>query len=483
MRKTASGGLRVPEDGRDEKGGAGDTADAWLKLVGGTEGAGEATGSGASGGGRGCRGRRTDTRGLRLKGFVKRFMGETSLWSLLQKARFHARRLKNTHAQSIARKRIYQRLQSPGFYDETYFDAPKDPHKVSGYEEAYADSTEFSQVAELSRELFRPARVLDVGCAKGFQVGALRSLGIEAWGIDISEYAVRAAPPEVSPWLRVESCTGMGFPAESFDLLLALETMEHIPPDDIHMTIRELYRVGSKWLWASIPCMGENRYGADGHVEGKINEDHLDLYRRNVIDRAPLKHLILDINGYPLHGHVTIASFDWWTAAFNEGGFIRRGDLERVINERLPSARVELRNCMVFEKAAASAQGVPFGVGREWPFSMAAAGTWETEPVFIPAGVHYVDLRVAVAGMAKSAEPLQRALYCEGLSGGGERVNSSLVLSLQNIQRMTRSGRLDLSLVCCSAGGEEVRFRLTIMPDLKAAPLYIATGRLYRLAG
>jgi 2-polyprenyl-3-methyl-5-hydroxy-6-metoxy-1,4-benzoquinol methylase len=477
---------RFPDDGqgKPEPGEARAAGDSWLAVVGEAD---EATG-GMYGryriidGGQPVQDEETRVRGLHPKEFLKRQLGETRLWSFMQKTRHHARRLKNTHTLLITRKRLYQRLQSPGFYDEAYFDTPKDPNKASGYQEVYADSGEFREVAELSRKLFQPAMVLDVGCAKGFQVGALRSLGIQAWGIDISEYAVKAAPPEVSPWLRVESCTGMAFPDESFDLLLALETMEHIPPADIERTIRELYRVGRKWLWASVPCMGGNRYGLDGIVEGKINEDHLDLYHDKVIDHAPLKHLILDINGYPIHGHITIASFDWWTAAFNEGGFIRRGDLERVVNEKFPSAHVGLRNCMVFEKAAYGAGAESIGEGREWLFKRGVAGTWETEPLFIPAGIHYVEVRVAVAGMLKSGEPLHRALHCEGFSAGGDRINSSLVLSLQNVQRMNRNGRLDLSLVCCS-GGEEICFRLTFMPELKAAPLYIATGRRYKLAG
>ena len=36
----------------------------------------------------------------------------------------------------------------------------------------------------------RPASVLDAGCAMGFLVEALRERGVEAWGVDISEYAI-----------------------------------------------------------------------------------------------------------------------------------------------------------------------------------------------------------------------------------------------------------------------------------------------------
>ncbi len=35
-----------------------------------------------------------------------------------------------------------------------------------------------------------PKKVLDVGCAKGFLVEAVRPRGVEAFGNDISEYAM-----------------------------------------------------------------------------------------------------------------------------------------------------------------------------------------------------------------------------------------------------------------------------------------------------
>lgn len=408
-----------------------------------------------------------------LKAFAKRYLGETRLWSLLRTAWSHARRLRNLHARLLARDSLYRKLQSPRFYGERYFDIPKDAMQGSGYGEAYSDSGEFGQVAELARELFHPSAVLDAGCAKGFQVAALRSRGIEAWGIDISEYAVRSAPTEVSPWLKVGSCTDMDYPDGSFDLVLAMETLEHIPPSEIDATIRELRRVGGRWLWASVPCMGENPFGRDGLVESKVKDAYLELYRRNTIDLAPLKHLILDVDGFPLHGHVTIASFDWWTAAFNRWGFIRRGDLERVVNEKLYSAREGIWNCMVFEKALTREAAAPPAARSGMAFSPVAEGVWETEPVSLPAGVYRVELKVAMAGIRAGGEPLRRALRCQGLSARGEKINSSGVWSLRELRRMRGRGGPEIPLTCASSGEEDLRFRVTLMPGLEAEPLAV----------
>ena len=48
----------------------------------------------------------------------------------------------------------------------------------------------FEQIAEKIIKNYAPKTVLDVGCAYGYLVEALRCRGVEAYGIDISEYAI-----------------------------------------------------------------------------------------------------------------------------------------------------------------------------------------------------------------------------------------------------------------------------------------------------
>src|ERR1700676_1129459 len=53
----------------------------------------------------------------------------------------------------------------------------------------------FSSIAIHISELLQPRSVLDAGCAMGFLVEELRKRGVEACGIDISEYAIRRVHP------------------------------------------------------------------------------------------------------------------------------------------------------------------------------------------------------------------------------------------------------------------------------------------------
>jgi SAM-dependent methyltransferase len=72
-----------------------------------------------------------------------------------------------------------------------------------------------------------PRRVLDAGCALGFLVETLRDRSVDAYGIDISSYAIDQVHPPVKPFCRVGSITDdLG---GDFDLIVSIEVAEHMP--------------------------------------------------------------------------------------------------------------------------------------------------------------------------------------------------------------------------------------------------------------
>lgn len=83
--------------------------------------------------------------------------------------------------------------------------------------------------AVLLRSYFNPAKVLDVGCAKGFLVLAFRKMGIETWGVDISDYALSKAPREVQAYLaKVDLYRDtLPFQDAEFDLVTAIGVLEY----------------------------------------------------------------------------------------------------------------------------------------------------------------------------------------------------------------------------------------------------------------
>ncbi len=121
------------------------------------------------------------------------------------------------------------------FYDEKYYEK-------KGYtvEKQYAT---FSELAGHLKERFDPKSVLDVGCSIGVLVKAFRDLGIGAYGVDYSEYALSHAPRDVKAYLRRAAVDKERLPFEdgSFDMVTMLELLEHLR-DHRHL-IGEVSRV------------------------------------------------------------------------------------------------------------------------------------------------------------------------------------------------------------------------------------------------
>lgn len=254
--------------------------------------------------------------------------------------------------------------QSASFYDQGYYERPKTIAQESGYAGYSPHEPAVVAAIHIITTYFQPRRVLDVGCAKGYVVDGLRQRWIDAWGIDFSPYAIAAAPAAVRRHVSVGDAADIHFPDNSFDLVICLETLEHLTIERARQAAAELYRVTADKLWLTIPSMGVNDFGPpDGWPQSKIREEALWRYLDSHAcpDPAELDDLMLDPQGYPIHGHLIAASYRWWTELFTRQGFVRCGQIERRLNQQEPLLRQGLWNSYVFVKppisgASAAAQ-------------------------------------------------------------------------------------------------------------------------------
>ena len=90
-------------------------------------------------------------------------------------------------------------------------------------------------------------RVMDLGCGKGFLVKDLLSAcpGLEAFGMDISEYALMNCEPEVVGRIHLGSADHLPFPDGSFDCVLSLNTIHNFPRERAVVAMREIQRVSA----------------------------------------------------------------------------------------------------------------------------------------------------------------------------------------------------------------------------------------------
>lgn len=118
-------------------------------------------------------------------------------------------------------------------------------------------------------------RLLDVGFGHGFIEERL-STGdaFDLYGIDISQRAVKRLKRTINGDFKMGSILEIPFTDNFFDVILALEILEHIPPHNTFRAIKELYRVlkvGGN-LIVSVPLnegleeMYRDRINPSGHV-------------------------------------------------------------------------------------------------------------------------------------------------------------------------------------------------------------------------
>lgn len=111
--------------------------------------------------------------------------------------------------------------------------------------------TFFGGIAERIVKEINPKTVLDAGCAMGFLVEGLRNRDVEAWGVDISEYAIGQVHESVRPFCRVGSITE---PFErKYDLVTCIEVFEHMPPREAEKAAENLCRHTDDILFSSTP--------------------------------------------------------------------------------------------------------------------------------------------------------------------------------------------------------------------------------------
>lgn len=96
-----------------------------------------------------------------------------------------------------------------------------------------------------------PQTVLDAGCAMGFLVECLRDRGTEAFGIDISEYAIQNVHPTIRPYCWVGS-VARPFPRK-YDLIVSIEVLEHIPREEAEQAVINLCQYTDDILFSSTP--------------------------------------------------------------------------------------------------------------------------------------------------------------------------------------------------------------------------------------
>lgn len=156
-------------------------------------------------------------------------------------------------------------------YDETYYKS----HCGEEYERGHGWEEVFGNYADRVVREIQPKRTLDIGCARGFFVEALCDRGVDAYGIDISEYAISNVREDMRSRCKVQSA--LVKIEEKYDLITCIEVLEHLDNKDIPVAIQRMCEATDDIIFSSTPF----DYDEESHISIHTPEYWVEQFAYN----------------------------------------------------------------------------------------------------------------------------------------------------------------------------------------------------------
>tara|TARA_Y100000746_G_C15427341_1_gene416958 strand:+ start:564 stop:1223 length:660 start_codon:yes stop_codon:yes gene_type:complete len=126
-------------------------------------------------------------------------------------------------------------------YGEEYFDGSRD----YGYGGYYYDGR-WKPVAKDIKKFFKlqkSSKLLDIGCAKGFLINDLIDIDVDAYGLEISKYAIENSMENTHGRIHLGNAIKLPFPSNSFDCVISINTIHNLTRSNCIKSIKEMVRV------------------------------------------------------------------------------------------------------------------------------------------------------------------------------------------------------------------------------------------------
>jgi len=160
-------------------------------------------------------------------------------------------------------------------FNESYYNT----YSPKPYNDAEYWARVFQTIADNIIKDFNPKTVLDAGCAMGYLVAALRDRGVEAYGIDISEYAISKVREDIRQYCFTGSLTDTLPPIlpARFDLVITIEVLEHLSEDEGGQAINSLCSYTDNIIFSSTP----DDIAEDTHINVQKSDYWARLFAEN----------------------------------------------------------------------------------------------------------------------------------------------------------------------------------------------------------
>jgi len=138
-------------------------------------------------------------------------------------------------------------------FGEDYFDGAR-KHGYGGYQYHPRFWKDTVKLFRDHYQLENDGALLDVGCAKGFMLHDFKELmpNLDISGIDVSTYSIDHAIETVKPLLRVGDAKDLPYQDDSFDLVIAINTVHNLPLEECKRALKEIQRVSRSHAFITV---------------------------------------------------------------------------------------------------------------------------------------------------------------------------------------------------------------------------------------
>lgn len=192
----------------------------------------------------------------------------------------------------------------PRFTNDDYAEGYWERGDGSNYHN-YGDDPGWGPITKLMTTLVGDRlTIVEAAAAKGWFIRRARVWGHNAWGFDLSDYAIGQAPVEVRRFLRVhDAIDEWPYPDAFADIVCAWEFFEHIHDENIPAVLDQMLRVvkpgGQLWLKTGIVVPDDHDFAGQ--------EDHD-------------------------HTHVAVHDREWWESLFASAGLVHLASTEDALD-------------------------------------------------------------------------------------------------------------------------------------------------------
>ena len=132
-------------------------------------------------------------------------------------------------------------------FDKEFFDGDR----KNGYGGYYYNSKFWTEVVKDLNNFYKlksGSKILDIGCGKGFMLFDFMKLNpnFVLEGIDISDYAITNAVPEVKKFLKIGDAKSLPYDDNSFELVISINTTLNLKINQCKKALSEMERVSRK---------------------------------------------------------------------------------------------------------------------------------------------------------------------------------------------------------------------------------------------